>query len=204
MRSAFSIRKPLLLFFIIANGILLILCLFQRDSMRIGLPAGSPQLPILATVEPFTLTRESGATFSSRELEGSPWIADFIFTRCPNQCPMMTARLATLRNSLPPGVKIVSFSVDPLYDNRNVLSAYARSFRYDPRQWIFLTGDKEAIRRVRADFKLGESDDPELHSLRFVLVDGKRQVRGYYDSEGADSLKKLLEDVRGVSNEYEQ
>jgi len=203
MSGAFSVRRSFIWIFIIANVVLFLLFRFKQDSMRIGLPAEASRSPVLATLEPFSLTRESGEAFSSSELEGGPWVANFIFTRCPNQCPMMTARLATLQSSMPPEVKIVSFSVDPLYDAPDVLKSYARKFGADPRRWVFLTGDKEAIRRVRADFKLGESDDPALHSLRFVLVDGKRRVRGYYDSEGTDSLKKFLKDVRAVWSDHE-
>jgi protein SCO1/2 len=203
MSGAFPIRKSFLWIFLVANALLFVVYRFEKDSLRIGMPASSSELPVLATLEPFSLTRESGKPFISQELSGAPWVANFIFTRCPNQCPLMTARLATLQRSIPSRVRLVSFSVDPLYDTPDVLKSYALKFGADPGRWAFLTGDREVLRRVRANFKLGESEDPSLHSLRYVLVDDEGRVRGYYDSEDNDSLKKLIEDVGKVAKDHE-
>ena len=203
MSASWSMRRSFIWIVLAANVAVFLLYRFQKDSMRIALPAENIDLPILATLEPFSLTRENGNAFSSNELEGSPWIADFIFTRCPNQCPAMTARLAALQKSLPSKIRIVSFSVDPKHDSPDMLKSYADKFEVDPSRWIFLTGNQEDVRRIRSDFKLGKSGDPALHSLRFVLVDERSRVRGYYDSEAGDSLSKLLEDARKLLKHHE-
>ncbi len=203
MSNIFKIRKSFLWIVLIANGLLFVLLQLDKGSMRIGLPGKAQELPVLATIEPFSLTSHRSDKFSSGQLLGSTWIANFIFTRCPNQCPAMTARFATLQNVLPDKIKLVSFSVDPNYDTPDVLRSYAAKFGADPKRWFFLTGDRETLQRVRADFKLGQSEDPSLHSLRFALVDDKSRVRGYYDSENPDSLKQLLREVRRLAKDHE-
>jgi protein SCO1/2 len=168
--------------------------------------------PVLGTVPELTLTNRDGRTIHRADLEGSPWIADFIFTRCPASCPMMTSRMARLVEDLPAGtgVRFVSISVDPEHDTPEVLERYAASYKA-PARWLFLTGDGRQIYRLSQDgFKLGvdatpqasggETAEPILHSTRFVLVDGEGRIRGYYDAFDAESMKGLTRDLHAISD----
>jgi protein SCO1/2 len=167
--------------------------------------------PVLGPAPAFILTNRDGRGVRGEDLAGKPWIADFIFTRCPASCPLMTARMARLDRELAGDhdVKLVSFSVDPDHDTPAILEAYARSYKAPPR-WLFLTGGKEVIYRLsRQGFKLGidipppsgaggPPVEPILHSTRFVLVDGQGRIRGYYDGFDEDSMKKLRRDLEAV------
>src|SRR5262249_17930987 len=66
----------------------------------------------------FGLVSQTGDSVHLRDLQGTVWIADFIFTHCAASCPMMTAQLARLDKGLAgqSGIKLVSFSVDPERD----------------------------------------------------------------------------------------
>ena len=167
--------------------------------------------PVLGTVPEFTLINRDGRTIRRADLAGSPWIADFVFTRCPASCPMMTSRLARLIEDLPAdsGLRFVSISVDPEHDTPEVLERYAASYQA-PARWLFLTGDGRQIYRLcREGFKLGvdanpqanggETAEPILHSTRFVLVDGEGRVRGYYDAFDAESMKALTRDLEALT-----
>src|SRR4051794_22095767 len=141
--------------------------------------------PVFAPVPAFSLTNRDGRTVRLQDLAGKPWIADFIFTRCPASCPMMTARMARLNRELPDdlAVRLVSISVDPEHDTPQVLQRYAESYQA-PDRWLFLPGGKEEIYHLPGKgFKLGIETpspsgpggppvEPILHSTRFVLVDG--------------------------------
>jgi protein SCO1/2 len=167
--------------------------------------------PVLDPAPAFTLTNRDGRAVRRQDLAGKPWIADFIFTRCPASCPLMTARMARLNRELPRDldVRLVSFSVDPEHDTPQVLERYAESYKA-PARWFFLTGGKEEIYRLsRQGFKLGieipppsapggPAVEPILHSTRFVLVDGQGRIRGYYDGFDEDSMKKLVGDLAAV------
>jgi protein SCO1/2 len=160
----------------------------------------SPPPPVLGRVPPFALTNRDGRTVTLADLAGRPWIADFVFTRCAASCPMMTARMARLGSE----ARRVSFSVDPAHDTPAVLQAYAASFDA-PADWLFLTGEEEALHRLaRQGFKLAVDPappvggEPILHSTRFVLVDARGDIRGYYDAFDEESMAKLDRDLRAL------
>jgi cytochrome oxidase Cu insertion factor (SCO1/SenC/PrrC family) len=171
----------------------------QRHS-RAAAPQAAP-LPVYGTVAPFSLSERSGSVLSSEGLSGKPWIASFIFTNCPNQCPMMSHKMSLLQQTLPPDVKLVSISVDPERDTPEALAKYAKSFHADEARWLFLTGAKEEVKGVLRSFHMDNSDDPDLHSLRFALVDPSGAIRGYYDSTDVEALKKLPRDVEALRRE---
>ena len=144
----------------------------------------------------FQLTERGGKTVTNEQLEGSFWVANFIFTACPNQCPLMTAKFSLLQKTLPQNVRLVSFTVDPETDSPEKLSAYASGYRADSERWLFLTGKKSEIQRVLSGLNLGNGDDPNMHSLRFVLLGPKSQVLGYYNSEDSEALGQLNRDIK--------
>ena len=166
--------------------------------------------PVLGEVPDFVLTNRDGRPVRRADLLGAPWVADFIFTRCPASCPMMTARMARFERELPKDlpVRLVSFSVDPENDTPEVLERYAQSFAA-PARWLFVTGTREQIRSLTVEgFKLGLEMDPPpgmnapepiLHSTRFVLVDGQGKIRGYYEAFDEESMKRLEADLRALS-----
>lgn len=166
--------------------------------------------PVLWPLPAFSLVNRDGRNVTLKDLAGSPWIADFIFTRCPASCPVMTARMSRLDRELPrdPGMRLVSISVDPEHDTPTVLQRYAASFKASDR-WLFLTGDgKQIFRLSKEGFKLAVDASPQatagtaepiLHSTRFVLVDGQGGVRGFYDGFDEESMKKLVRDLEAVT-----
>ncbi|HVG08571.1 MAG TPA: SCO family protein [Thermoanaerobaculia bacterium] len=166
-------------------------------------------LPVYGKLPAFSLVNRDGRTIRLEDMAGAPWVADFIFTRCPASCPMMSARMARLDHGLPRelDVLLVSISVDPAYDTPEVLERYAKKFKA-PERWLFLTGEREDVRRLSIEgFKLGLDMDPPpgmpgmagpepiLHSTRFVLVDGEGQIRGYYEAFDEASTEKLRRDL---------
>ena len=57
-------------------------------------------------------------------------------------------------------------------------------------------GDRENIVSLAAkSFKVPAGEQPDLHTTRLILVDEKARIRGYYDSEDFDSLRKLEDDI---------
>lgn len=169
-----------------------------------GTDAESPTvLSELAThgqLPDFSLTNQRGTPFALSDLQDKVWVADFIFTSCGTICPPMTIEMARLQDEfVAEDVYFVSFSVDPERDTPEVLTRYADYYGADNNRWSFLTGQKEAIYQLAHDaFNLaaGHRGSEILHSTRFVLVDRKQQVRGYYDSRSKAHLQQLRQDMQ--------
>jgi protein SCO1/2 len=169
----------------------------QPQSRRIMRPRSVPE---------FVLTERSGRKTSLTDLRGKIWIADFIYTRCTDTCPLQTADMAKLQQRWinERDLMLVSFSVDPERDTPPVLSRYAARFKADAQRWLFLTGDKDQIARlVEGGFHLPASAAISrhngtpivLHSPQFILVDRQAQIRGSYDSRDEQSMRRLETDV---------
>ncbi len=160
-------------------------------------PEGS-LLAVFGEAPDFKFTERSGKTFSKSQLAGGPWIADFIFTSCAGQCPLMSAQMRALQDTFPrdSGVRFVSITVDPERDSPQALSTYADRFGAEKDRWFFLTGPKEEINRVLKSFFLSGVDDPAMHSTRFILVDGAGKIRGYYDMSEPANVKQLVYDTK--------
>ncbi len=166
--------------------------------------AKSASLPILGAVPELSLTHHDGRTVTHHDFLGSPWVADFIFTRCVAICPRMSEQMRRLDQELGEGspVRLASFTVDPEHDTPKVLGAYARRLEASER-WFFLTGDKQELYELSLHgFKLavGPADDqtaidPIIHSTRLVLVDGKGRIRGYYDAFDPAELERLRREL---------
>lgn len=195
------IRRLLLV--IVALGIGALILLRPRDRER--------QLPVLGSVPQFFLTAEDGRAVTRNDLADKLVVADFIFTHCAGTCPIMTESMVRLQSELAgyPDVHLVSFSVDPERDTPDVLKKYARAHGAIPGKWTFLTGEKKAIYELtRKGFRLGlaeeggSPEEPILHSSKFVLVDRRVQIRGYYDGTEDAGLRKLIHDVRILREEH--
>ena len=66
------------------------------------------------------LTDQTGKPLDLASLKGNPTLVDFIYTRCPGPCQMMTAKMARvadrLGNELGSKVAVVSVTIDPEHD----------------------------------------------------------------------------------------
>ena len=166
--------------------------------------ARPPQFDVFGQVPAFQLTSQSAQAFDSKSLEGHVWVADFFFTSCPGPCPLMSKKLGDVQRQTAdlPGVKIVSFTVDPAHDTPAVLAEYAKRYVADPARWFFLTGDQAKLNVLGRDgFKLNPVDGSTIHSTRFVLVDQRMQIRSYYSSDEQGVIEKLVHDIRALAGD---
>lgn len=181
--------------------------LFWLRQVQVSALANRP-LPSYGTVPKFALTNQDSQAFGSEKLAGKIWIADFIFTTCPGPCPIISTRMSELQKPLAKSdVHLVSFTVDPEKDTPEVLRVYADKLRKEPFRWDFLTGPLDAITSLSRDgFKLAIAAGEEpgagpVHSTRFVLVDRRGTIRGYYDALATDAVTKLLADTNHLLRE---
>ena len=130
----------------------------------------------------FRVIDRNGNTLTRSDLLGRVWVADFIFTRCPTVCPRMNTVMYGLQEKYP-GVRFVSFSVDPEHDTPEHLSKWVPSMGLDKDLWTFATSETyEEMQSVARGFLLGVGREGNeiTHSERFVLVDAKGKVQKTY------------------------
>lgn len=169
----------------------------------------APLPPARGPLPDFLLMDHQRRPISRASLQGSVWIAGFIFTRCAGQCPLISAQMARLQGALRgvAGVRLVSFSVDPDYDTPERLTAYAARYGADAERWSFVTGDPAALTSlIRDGFHLGigadgSAEEPITHSVKLVLVDQRGAIRGYYDTAEPSALARLRADARRLARE---
>lgn len=136
-------------------------------------------------------------------------VADFFFTHCPSVCPKMTRNLIEINNIFlgDPDVELFSVSVDPVHDNPSALRRYIKRFKIDTRKWQFVTGPKKdiymlarnAFSVVATDGDGGPSDF--IHSDKLVLLDAKRNIRGYYAGTDKNDINRLEADIKKLKHE---
>ncbi len=173
--------------------LLLLVCLTGCGLSARPQPNTAAADPVLDwQIEPFSLTERSGRTVTDKDLRGSVWIASFVFTRCAGPCPAVSSTVGTLQKEFKdePGVKFVTFTVDPKRDDLSTLKGYATARGADPERWLFLTGEEETIHKLLSKtFKqaVGHKEGPDVkpgdefsHSTRLMVVDRNGVIRGIY------------------------
>jgi protein SCO1/2 len=108
-------------------------------------------------------------------VKGKVVAINFIYTTCPDTCPLETARMAKVQQILGDRVGrdvfMYSITIDPERDTPEVLADYARRYRAGP-GWWFLTGKESDITLLRR--KLGLyieeiQDGSNNHNLNLII-----------------------------------
>ncbi len=168
----------------------------------------------------FSLTDQDGQNLQQRDLLGQVWVASFIYTSCPDVCPLITQQVAALRDALATSgllgnpVRLVSFTVDPEHDSPAVLRKYAQKFKAsNTQQWAFLTGNPAQVKTLLIDgFHLivesniqsvtgGDHphDSGEIaHSNRAMVIDRCGQVRAIHPVLDPERFQQLVIDLKAV------
>ena len=147
------------------------------------------------------MTDSLGHPFRGGELTGMVWVVDFIYTNCGGSCPLMTSQMHSLEKKVEKDadVRLVSISVDPDRDTPPVLQSFAKQFGGPTPHWVFLTGSPQTVHLLaRQVFKVGDLIKVTDHSTRFMLVDKREHVRGYYSTFDPEGMNTLLRDLEAL------
>ncbi len=146
----------------------------------------------------FDLIERSGKKVTSADLKGQPYVAGFFFSLCPTICVKQNEKVQQLQELFAGRpVRLVSISCDPEIDTPSKLTEYARRFKADEEQWLFLTGDMKQIERVGGEmFNLAVSR--RFHAEKFVLVDGEGDIVGFYAWADPVEWQMLQSDIEAL------
>lgn len=157
----------------------------------------------------FSLTNQNGKTITQKDYENKIYIADFFFTTCPTICIAMTDHMIQIQEEIlnDEEVMLLSHTVTPEIDSVAQLKKYALEKGVVDRKWNLVTGDKKEIYKLARKSYLAVLDDGDggefdmIHTENFMLIDKKRQIRGFYDGTNPEDIKTLLEDINTLKAE---
>lgn len=154
----------------------------------------------------FTLTDgPTGDPVSLSALRGRVVVLTFLYTRCPDVCPLTAEKLRQARTGLGAAaedLRLLAVSVDPAGDTPDATREFVRGHRLEG-ELRFLVGDRAALARVWAAYGIAAESNGSLvgHNDAIFLIDKQGRLRSLLHSdvatsELAASLKTLLGESR--------
>lgn len=152
----------------------------------------------------FSLTNQNGETITQDNYKDKIYVADFFFTTCQTICPIMTDHMFQIQQEIinDDDIMLLSHTVTPKIDTVAQLKKYAKEKGVIDRKWNLVTGDKKQIYELARKSYLavktdGDGDEFDMiHTENFMLVDKKRQIRGFYDGTKTEDIERLLDDIK--------
>jgi|TARA_B100000927_G_scaffold282282_1_gene268730 protein SCO1/2 len=160
-------------------------------------------------ISDFELINQNGQKITQEFYSNKIYVADFFFTTCQDICPIMTKNMYKLQEELKDDndILFLSHTVIPEVDTVQQLKEYSIKNKVDDSKWNLVTGDKKQIYDLARksylaveDTEYGEFD--MIHTENFMLIDKKRQIRGFYDGTNDLEIEKLLEDIEILKQSY--
>ena len=122
---------------------------------------------VLKDAEPspqFNLTNQVGQYVSLESLRGRVVVLSFLYTRCPDVCPIITTQLREVQAQLPEGesgVEFVAISVDPARDTVEAAQDYLERWELEE-EWQYLVGDLATLEPIwKSYFVDPYAEDPQ-------------------------------------------
>ena len=153
-------------------------------------------------ISDFELINQNGEIITQEYYKNKIYVADFFFTTCQSICPIMTKNMLEIQEQLKNDKEILllSHTVTPEIDSVQQLKKYALENRIDDDKWNLVTGEKKQIYDLARKSYLAVEDSEfgnfdMIHTENFMLIDKKRQIRGFYDGTDKNEIIRLLSDI---------
>jgi len=148
-------------------------------------------------------------------IKGQITVMGFIYTHCPDICPMTTHNMYLTQKKLKEDeiddVKFVALSFDPDRDSPEVLKKFAEIRELDFNSWTLLTGERTTVHELLKRFdvkaiKTDESVDEEgnseysmMHTDRISLIDENGRLRKNYKGSTIN-IEELVKDIKALKD----
>ncbi len=156
----------------------------------------------------FEFTNQDGQTVNNATFKNKVYVTDFFFTTCPDICIRMSAQMARLHEAFKDSndVMLLSHSINPEYDNVDVLKAYSEKLGATSEKWHMVTGERSEIYGMAKFLMVTALEDPKApggyaHSGHFILIDKNGLIRGYYDGTDEMEVTILIDNLKTLLKE---
>ncbi|MEM0999206.1 MAG: SCO family protein [Bacteroidota bacterium] len=151
----------------------------------------------------FSFINQDSTPITEATVAGKVHVVDFFFTNCPTICPRMKANMLTVYEEFVSDDRVVllSHAIDTRRDTVPVLKEYSERLEVSAPRWHFVTGEKDAILGIARDYKLAANEDSTApggfaHSGALILLDQKRDIRGYYSGVSEEETAEMIGDMK--------
>ncbi len=146
--------------------------------------------------------------------KGDITVMSFMYTNCPDVCPLTTNNLRMLQEQLKKenvkGVQFVEVSFDPDRDTPSILKKYADVRSIDEKNFQLLTGKKTTIDSLLKVMNIyaiptdtikydkgGGFTYSFIHTDRITLIDKESRIRKEYKGSIVDQ-KEIIDDIKSL------
>lgn len=167
--------------------------------------------------EDITLVTMHGDKYKFADSDKKIKVLEFMYGHCPDICPTTTTKLTSLKKELQKAgvygdkVQFLSVTIDPYRDTPEELIKYMKKFSVeDDGNWIFLTGDKNNIKKSQEDiqrlantFKFQYRDPGDgfyIHTNFLFLIDENNKFIKKYpmgkDFDQKDMYNRIMKEIK--------
>jgi len=157
------------------------------------------------------INQDSIEVIFPKNIIGHITVMGFIYTHCPDICPMTTHNMYLTEKKLNESgiedVKFIALSFDPDRDSPEVLRKFAEIRDLDFINWTLLTGEKTIVNELMKRFDVkaiktdenideeGNSEYSMMHTDRISLIDEKGILRKNYKGSTIN-IEKIVSDIK--------
>ena len=173
----------------------------QAASPSTAPPFDGPTIANPRLTPDFALRDQHGRLIRLSRLRGKVVLLTFLYTHCPDVCPLTASRLNAALRLLGPAagrVRVVAVSVDPRGDTHRSVSAFIRAHRLLP-EFHYLTGSRSTLMPIWREYGVRTAltvrgKTVVSHTLYTLLLDRSGRARVLYDSTAPPT--SITHDVR--------
>lgn len=151
----------------------------------------------------FQLTDQYGKAISLAQFKGKPVVLTFLYTHCPDVCPLTAEKLhATMLDlgSDASNVAMLAVSVDPTRDTTQAALDFSKAHQLQ-NYWHFLTGSDQQLSPIWSSYSVYAQKQQQSmqHDLAVYVIDKQGRERVYLDNDFtstqlSNNLKILLKE----------
>jgi protein SCO1/2 len=170
----------------------------------------SPTLPVIKQAPNFTLNKLDGHKFNMSDSNGKVRLVEFMFTSCPDICPLTTYNMVKLQEDLKKNnqwgdqVQFFSVTFDPVKDTPEVFQQYGDRMRMDYSGWTLLTGTEAETADVAKSFGVLVQKMPDgqfMHTVTSLfLIDGSGNIRKIFAMGEQMDNQEILQSIRQLTS----
>ncbi|WP_373229989.1 SCO family protein [Cohnella sp.] len=166
------------------------------------------ELPIGNAAPDFVLQDWDDQFVKASYNKGKVVLMEFMFTSCPDICPLTTYKMVQLQEQLKQKglfgnqVQFVAVTFDPVHDTAEVLREYALRMNMDRSGWHILRGEEEQTKKIAAEYGIMVQNLGDGHFVHTVtslqLIDSEQRIRKIYEMGEEMNNEEIMKDIESL------